>query len=534
MYNMLCFLQTPTGHKHGYSMERPAQKKAIRFLNTLIDSAHGADTPLPPLKTLAAQAGISPMTMWKAAQELSRQGKLEIVHGRRMRIARPDTPDNAASIRAPDQPKRSWEKLAKDLAAFLFAEADSNNYTVPSKKELRIRYGVSYATLNRALGLLEQQRVIARYAKGFRIAKSTLSPHATSVVPVLFRGDILPGMIVERFLRSCEHECSRLGLRPLLLRLPATALRGRCTVLNTSEEIELPTGDSIAGYACSFSSFGDSERWVLNRILSTTKPVAVFDQTGGWFVPAAYSLRQNAQLHLFSIADSARAMQQVARFLRNLGHRKVAYISQYHAANWSQKRLNVCIDALGDIGGDEAVVPITNSEFSVGRELEKLWHNRQAAGALARARASAIDQVPAPFAGRIRALFETSKRHVAIRSVAMQKLGPVMKKVFRDKTITAWIGANDDAALLALDYLNESGMQIPKQASVIGFDDTNDAFLRNLTSYSFRIESIASAMLNARVNWRAFKASVQSNPLEIDGVIMERGTTGTTQADRRK
>jgi len=71
---------------------------------------------------------------------------------------------------------------------------------------------------------------------------------------------------------------------------------------------------------------------------------------------------------------------------------------------------------------------------------------------------------------------------------------------------TAWIGANDSVALMAVDWLKARDIEVPGAVSVTGFDDTSAALRADLTSYRFDSASMARTMLLQILSSRSWAA----------------------------
>lgn len=88
---------------------------------------------------------------------------------------------------------------------------------------------------------------------------------------------------------------------------------------------------------------------------------------------------------------------------------------------------------------------------------------------------------------------------------------------------------NDDLALIALDYLREAGVRLPRKMSPVGFDDTLEGFGEGLTSYSFNVAAIVNEMLEHVL--APGRTRPRDGSVEMAGMVVERQTSG--EAPRR-
>jgi DNA-binding LacI/PurR family transcriptional regulator len=103
---------------------------------------------------------------------------------------------------------------------------------------------------------------------------------------------------------------------------------------------------------------------------------------------------------------------------------------------------------------------------------------------------------------------------------------PLYERAFATRGITAWVCCTDPTAMFAVDFLKKRGVRVPEDISVVGFDDSREfAYALNLTSYNFGAVAIAYRMLSFILNPKAEPASRLHKPIDVDGVMIERGTT---------
>jgi LacI family transcriptional regulator len=102
---------------------------------------------------------------------------------------------------------------------------------------------------------------------------------------------------------------------------------------------------------------------------------------------------------------------------------------------------------------------------------------------------------------------------------------PLFEETLMNKKITAWVMANDYAAMLAIDFLREKKVRIPEDLSIISFDNTPGAVEYQLTSYDFNHGGTISMMLNYAIRPSIIPEAQRDKVIEIEGTIIERRST---------
>ena len=125
--------------------------------------------------------------------------------------------------------------------------------------------------------------------------------------------------------------------------------------------------------------------------------------------------------HCFTV-DHRAAGHLAAQALLDQGHRRFAVVSGPAAASDNKQRLQGFFDALGELGLDAAQVPVEEGDFAA----QSGWE-------------------------------------------AVERL------LARDQPFTALFCANDQMAMGALSCLQHRGIAVPRQVSVLGYDDTDVA-----------------------------------------------------------
>jgi DNA-binding LacI/PurR family transcriptional regulator len=103
----------------------------------------------------------------------------------------------------------------------------------------------------------------------------------------------------------------------------------------------------------------------------------------------------------------------------------------------------------------------------------------------------------------------------------------LFEKALEYRDVTAWICATDQTALHALEFLRKRKIQVPVDLSVVGFDNIPVQALENrLTTLDFNAMGFIHHMLNFIIRTPRPRGPYQHSPIEVEGIIMERETTG--------
>ena len=130
-------------------------------------------------------------------------------------------------------------------------------------------------------------------------------------------------------------------------------------------------------------------------------------------------------------------------------------------------------------------------------------------------------------------LFRSPVASEALQQIVFRRvLSTEFTRALADPTITAWVAANDDVAVPALEFLRERGVNVPQQISVVGFDDSVNALANQLTSYNINLPAILSASLRHILRTAPRQTATRAKIVRIDGTAVERAATGP--ARRRK
>ena len=104
---------------------------------------------------------------------------------------------------------------------------------------------------------------------------------------------------------------------------------------------------------------------------------------------------------------------------------------------------------------------------------------------------------------------------------------PLFERAIDNRDATIWICENDALAMRALSFLRERGIRVPDDLSVVGFDNVPIEALENrLTTIDFNSIEVIRRMLNFVLRPPRPRGPYRHLPIEIEGIVMERGTAG--------
>ncbi len=491
----------------------PARLKASGFLrDTIARSLASGQLRLPNVAALADRAHVGYAAMWRAVDALRQEGVLATRPGVGTFVVEAhDTAWGATAVpRLLPEPKLRWQRvlaaIQDDIAGGLIAP----DAPMPSCKQLTARYGVCHRTLAKALDTLVQNRVVEPWRKGYRLVTPSASGKHSSVVLIACG---IPTGELETFtprsqdsLRLVEAECAKHNVR--LDIAPYHRITRRLLV--DPGRFAPPMGVLL------WDSHIDepSLRELLTHRAVSGRPVAILHEEGP--LPAATAA--HGRTRVFSIANNSTAGRQVGRFLVDMGHRGVGYMSPYHSESWAQERLTGLCQAYAAAGMPDAVRPFLVGRLQSGptnalfREVAALMvpvaerlDTRQAAGertfTLLRERVA-------------RALWHASGEEM---------LAPLLEQALSDSGITAWVACNDQVAIQCLSYLERRKVRVPERISVVGFDDHVEAFAHGLASYNFNLAAVVQAMIGYVLGSGVSRIIRRSpTPVEIEGFVTQR------------
>jgi DNA-binding LacI/PurR family transcriptional regulator len=229
---------------------------------------------------------------------------------------------------------------------------------------------------------------------------------------------------------------------------------------------------------------------------------------------------------LFTTTASQLPAKRVAQYLLSKGHKHVGFFSPFHKALWSERRLSIIDEMFSRAGYTDGVVPFVHDKYAY--QWDYLNKNEQYEDL--RALIGQYNQWKKEASGTVFKKFGTSGYNIAkyitewncASSEIYEHMEPLFEKASEDRSITAWVMANDFTATMGMDYLKEKNVKIPQELSVISFDNTIDAMEYQLTSYDFNNYGIITLILRFILAPHTVKKGRKDGCIEVDGALVVR------------
>jgi DNA-binding LacI/PurR family transcriptional regulator len=266
---------------------------------------------------------------------------------------------------------------------------------------------------------------------------------------------------------------------------------------------------------------------LLRRLQATDRPIALFDEVR---TPAGDARLRNLPLVRTTVfTDDVQAGRDVGTFLLASGHRRVAYFSARHGDQWSVDRLQGIRAAFADAGLENGVETFTThcptlAGADLSSEQIRARITRPAAERMVR---TFVDSWHIAFRETMVNRIAVDARACMLLELQADHLGRMFSNAVSDRSVTAWIGANDDAAVECILYLRAKGIAVPDTISVLGFDDSATALTYRLSSYSFNPVGAMHMMLEhiTRPQSPLFRSHPAGACVPASGYVNQRMTT---------
>jgi DNA-binding LacI/PurR family transcriptional regulator/DNA-binding transcriptional regulator YhcF (GntR family) len=535
----------------------PAVRKAVDFLTVRLESGVWQEGErMPSIRRLAEMSGYSFNTVLEAVRHLKSEGRVTAVARSGLRAGTRATAPEATVETAGWRSKRA--ELERDILSGVYAPRGG----LPSMKELQVRYGACYATMRKILRSMAEDGVVELRNRRYEIRSLVGRSPSTRLVFVAYRIQETPHSALNQgqyyVLNLLEQECIRRRIELDIVEVD---------FYNLSETQRVAAGSEISAPALGYifdvwwyggDEFREANMALLSRLVQLRRPVAILDELGEFVLPARFAA--NPFIQVFCIQGKT-AGARIARHLLNMGHTTVAYLSNQHDTSWSMQRLAGITEQYAHAGLDEQVHPFVNN--STSGALEQLLTITGFDDDLVR-RIVAIDRTESqaedefalyrqfkethpppgpetePLRHNLAGIVDLARRNpdkeffdtmtlsalmLAGMRLSEMALIPLLEQALSRRECTAWICGTDTLAFLALTFLSSRGVEVPRGLSVASFDNNPlRAPRQRLTTFDFNAHGFIHHMLDFVLRPHRKRGPHQHRVIEIEGVVMQRGT----------
>jgi DNA-binding LacI/PurR family transcriptional regulator len=543
--------------------QHPAFDSARIFLTDGLDKGlWPTGSLLPSVRSLASMAGVSTPVMCSGLRVLKQQGRLSGLPRHRIRVG----PGHELPSGDPGKIAR-WVEKRMRLEQDLLTGSLGISGMLPTIKELMVGYGTSYATVRKILAAMAHEGVIVPRGKSFVLPTTKVGTRRNRVVFITMTGHVSQHSALNqehnRIVNAFESECVKRSLVLEVLEIDFyDSLAPRSAMLRLTKKSDIE-GFFIDTWWYDAPVVRQGYRDILIYLVRFRKPVALLDELGGIALPGPFD--RNALFQVYKI-EGERSGERISQMLVDLGHRAAAYISLFPDVSWSRERFAGIKRRFSRAGFSQNVYPVydrshmafaqmltasgiadadvlafirTGRTPSQIRDMEEEW-----------LRFKSNEKPPydgwLKLPGRMRrevsglaALARNSRQSVLIEkaiqasALAIEEellpihLGPCIEQALKHGDARAWVCANDQIAIAVIKALKKRNIRIPGQISVVGFDNVPVAALeQGLTTYDFNAAGFIHRILNFIARPSRPRGPHRHEAIEIEGIIMERATTG--------
>lgn len=440
---------------------------------------------LPPIRQLASLFGVSKVTANLAIRELEKDGWVNIQprKGAIVRKGKAPQPMPLSPV------KLKFEQVAEQLEELIGKGDIKAREPLPTRKALCYRYGISPATLCRALKLAEQKGLIHRRGSMLFAGPSTTSRSETHrkvfVLPAWSRPQnrqIRHREPRRDFMRDFEKELSRYHLIYVgkYDSWPSGSKRTSAGYFYPcSRQIVVEVSDNS-------QSLMEKELTRINRI---GRPVILYNHVFMREVFPRLSFRPHRNVFPFGV-DNREAGRQTGKYLYNNGHRHVAYFS-FVKELWSLHRCEGVAHAIEEHDQSQGELRSFQAGFSgVGfRPSFQDQPEKQLKEIM-----SFVDHL---FNG-----YRFSRNYIARRLIGdtytrmvndqlHAMMAPLFEEALSNPEITAWVCSDSPVAAAAAQFLNSQRIEIPRQISMVAIDDDFELSDRAINGCDLQFDRMA-------------------------------------------
>jgi hypothetical protein len=468
---------------------------------------------------MSRQSGVSFVTMWKAVQRFRAKGKLSVVPGGGV-FADVGSGGTVRSVPLALTESSAPRGRCRQVQLKLIDRIVRGYWrhgALPGTMELTRLLGCGYHTMTDTLAELVKEGWIAHGKGGYHV-QAPAARQKLDVIVVICYVNHMPALtdftpFSRTFLRSLQSECLRRGVTIEIRGYfnPSGGLRQRLY-----EDPRNGIGLGFLVYAPSFSA--EVIREICTGLARKKAPAVIFDEASNPWLGKEGALP--SCVRAVSLDGARSTGFDMGRHLLLKGHRSVAYFM--HAADgppWCMERLEGLRDAFACAGLRQGV-----RVFAALQHQTELESHINSNGPLKRIRKrlSTFQREFAPDYNGADSLFRHTLSAWLIRGrILMGVFLPSFERAAEDAAVSAWVGANDEVALLAGEYIFYTKDPRLKKVSTFGFDNRIETMDHVDGTYEFNVEAAVNIALECIINPKRVARSFGQFH-EVEGSVVER------------
>ncbi|MBD3243917.1 MAG: GntR family transcriptional regulator [Chitinivibrionales bacterium] len=470
-----------------------AQALADRYLQACIDTMRKQGTSaLPPLRVMAAEAGVSVGTLRRALKRYEHDGTLTAIGGKGVFLR-----GAVAPVRHPKltlRCERIAHRLEHDILGGQYANADH----LPSTKELLARFHADYRTLRKSLCMLAARGLIERDRPYAILRETERQPAAAATLGFLARGQAFAerfGRDILNRVETVEGWCTAHGTS--MVPLFYYYLDGARLKVNGLDAEPLPASllrPIDLGFLLHTAGLGSVNLpSLLDRLHRTGLPVAVVDPHE--LIEASMLPRRNQRVRVFIPTSQRDAGRAVGRHLVRAGCRHVVFVSPFHGERWSRERLAGIAEVCESSGCGVTVTAYTvpaPTVAGVGDSRLSQSYVNEARTRMIRGGLDETDPVDRLLANAVRTMLPAFGEYIG-EELLRSACHAIFERLPALPSDAALVCANDRVARFHYEYQALHHRTPAADIPVVGFDNRFPSTYYRFSSYSFNEQVLFSS-----------------------------------------
>jgi len=422
------------------------------LLQELLRHRGPAGAALPTVRALAQQFDHSPQTIQKALRLLKAQGEIHSLPRKGCYWGAAPKMPTYPPARTVDPVAKARERLLSDLRCGAYHP----HRELPPHQSLAQIYGISPRHISQLLEEFVEMGILERRGRSHVLSQPTPPTSSHGTVLLVSRCDAQGKLLFDTeretdFMKSVHREGREQNLHIVVAGWYEGSDDGQFLDQQGREILPESLPGVLLGIIASTWLVLEPTR-LLKRLWRLRRPVSVW-----WEHPKDHFPAQSpphSSTVGFNLSFGPAPGITVGRHLRALGHRHIAFLSPFHASEWSQMRLAGLLEGLK--GSDTTVETFTDERF------ESAWHYRQATG---------NDQAGEVMLGQV--------------------LQDIVAKTWA-RQIPCWVAVNDHVARIALEMLRSRGWPRPY---LVSFDNSSLCDAYQIDAFEFHTEGMVRQMI---------------------------------------